>query len=160
MPVVMPLTSAAAATQIISNAMTALNAARERAKGSQDTDLKKHISELYDELLALKAVVIRLTDENHQLQRTIVQQSRPGEKREPELRQVGSANFYFDGDKGPCCQPCYDSEGKLTVLTQPEDLNGGIRRQCVLCNEYFYEKPMDLSPKRLSGRRRPYGWMG
>jgi len=155
----MALTSAAAATQIISNAMTALNAARERAKGSQDTDLKKHISELYNSVLTLQELVVRLTDENSQLQRTIAQQARPVEKLEPELRQVGSANFYFDGDKGPCCQPCYDRTGKLTVLTQPEDWSGGVRRQCVLCFEYFYEKPMDSSPKRLGGRRGPHGWM-
>jgi hypothetical protein len=138
----MPLTSAAAATQIISNAMTALNAARERARGSQDTDLKVHISTLYDELLALKEVVIRLTEENGQLQRTIAEQSRPSVKREPELRQVGSANFYFDGDKGPYCQPCYDGKEKLVALTPPQDWSGGVRRRCVLCKEYFYERPM------------------
>jgi hypothetical protein len=154
----MPLTSVVAATQILSNAMTALNAARERAKGSQDTDLKAHINTLYDELLSLKELVIRLTDENSELKRTMAR-SRPAEKPEPELRKVGSANYYYDSEKGPCCQPCYDGKGKLTVLTQPEDWSGGVRRQCVLCGEYFYEKPMDASPKRLGGRRGPHGWM-
>jgi len=139
--------------------MTALNAARERAKGSRDADLKKHISSLYDELLALKEAVLRLTDENGQLQRTIAEQSRPAEKREPELRQVGSANFYFDGNKGPCCQPCYDSKGTLTVLTQPEDWGGDVRRQCVLCGEYFYEKPQEHR-RHQAPSVGPNGWMG
>lgn len=147
---------AAATTQIVANVMTALNAARERAKGSQDTDLKKHISELYNSVLALQELVVRLTDENSRLQRTIAQATGPVEKREPELRQVGSANFYFVGDKGPYCQPCYDGKGKLTILTQPEEWSGGVRRQCVLCFEYFYEQQMDSSPIRLGGRRRPF----
>ncbi len=58
------LTTAVAAAQIISKATTALNAARERAKGSKDTDLKIHINTLYDEFLNLKELLIRLTDEN------------------------------------------------------------------------------------------------
>jgi hypothetical protein len=79
-------------------------------------------------------------------------------KPEPVLKQVGSANFYFDGDKGPCCQPCYDGQGKLTVLTPPENWNGGVRRQCVLCGKYFYEKPSNW---RAGGPPRggPNDWM-
>jgi len=152
------VTVAAAAAQILSNALTALNAVRERAKTSKDTDLKDHISTLYDSVLSLKEVLMRMTEENSELRSRITELKRPAQKQEPELRQVGSANYYFVGDKGPCCQPCYDGKGKITVLTQPEDWNGGVRRQCTLCGEYFYEKPMDLSPKRLGGRRRPYTW--
>ncbi len=146
----MLLTSAAAAVQILSNAMKALNAVRERAKGSQDTDLKTHINTLYDELLTLKEVVVRLTDENAELKRTQTTLA----KLEPELRQVGSANFYFDGDKGPYCQPCYDRDKKLTMLTPPENWNGGVRRHCVLCGVHFYEQPMQLN--RLNVRRKSF----
>jgi hypothetical protein len=152
------VTVAAAAAQILSNTLTALNAVRERAKTSKDTDLKDHISTLYDSLLSLKEAVMRVTEENSELRRRITELERPPQS--PELRQVGSVNYYYEGDKGPCCQPCYDGKGKLTVLTPPEDWNGGVRRQCTLCGEYFYEKPMDLTPKRIGGRRGPYGWMG
>jgi hypothetical protein len=154
------VTVAAAAAQILSNTLSALNAVRERAKSSKDTDLKDHISTLYDSLLSLKEAVMRVTEENSEFRRRITELERPPQKQEPELRQIGSANYYFVGDKGPCCQPCYDGKGKLTVLTPPEDWSGGVRRQCVLCNEYFYEKPMDHSPKQAGGRRGPNSWMG
>src|SRR5271165_1563560 len=147
---------ASAVSQILTNILSVLNAVRERAQTSKDVDLKDRISTLYDSVLALKEAVNRLVDENGGLRSRIAQLERAPEKREPELQQVGSANYYFDGDKGPCCQPCFDGKGKLTVLTPPEPWNGGIRRQCVLCGEFFYEKPMDSGPVRFGARRRPY----
>src|SRR5258708_3582937 len=61
---IMSLTAANAAIQIVAKAMDALNAVRERARTSKDSELKGHISALYDELLALKETVVRLSDEN------------------------------------------------------------------------------------------------
>jgi hypothetical protein len=155
------LTNVAAATQILANALKALDSLREQAKGSSDVTLKANISTLYDTLLDLKAAVLRVEDENTALKHRIEELQRPSKKAEPELRRVGSANFYFDGDKGPCCQPCYDGKGKLTVLTEPEDWSGGVRRQCLLCGEFFYEKPMaHQRSKGSGGRGGPLGWMG
>jgi hypothetical protein len=147
---------ASAVGQILTSTLSLLNTVRERAQTSKDTDLKEHISRLYDGLLSLKESVGRLLDENSSLRLRIAQLEQPSEKREPELRQVGAANYYFDGNKGPCCQPCYDGKGKLTVLTPPEPWNGGLRRQCVLCGEFFYEQPMESGPVRIGARRRPY----
>jgi hypothetical protein len=62
--------------------------------------------------------------------------------REPEIKQVGAVNYYFVGDKGPYCQPCYDDKRKLVVLTPTQDWNGGIRRKCEVCNKFFYGKLM------------------
>ncbi len=142
---------ATAASQILSNTLNALNVVRERAQSSKDSDLKKHISTLYDNLLSLKEAVMRLTQENDELKVKIAELERPPQKPEPELRQVGSCNFYFVGEKGPYCQACYDGKGKLTVLSPPEPWNRGIRRHCVLCNEFFYEQPMDFRPTRIGG---------
>ncbi len=147
------VTVAAAAAQILSNTLTALNAVRERAKTSKDTNLKDHISTLYDNVLSLKEVVKRLTEENGELRRRITELERPPQKQEPELRQVGSASYYDEGDKGPRCQPCDDGKGSYS-LTPPERWSGGVRRQGTLCGEYFYEKPMDLSPIRLGWETR------
>lgn len=61
---------------------------------------------------------------------------------EMEIRQVGAANYYFAGNKGPYCQPCYDEKGKRIFLTPPQQWSGGVRRKCEVCNKYFYEKPM------------------
>ncbi len=146
----MSLTAAAAATQILANAMKALNAARERAQASKDTDLKAIINTLYDEMAGLKEALQRVTDENSELHRRIAQQA--GKLPEPEIRQVGAVNYYFVGEKGPYCQPCYDLKRKLMTLTPPQDWNGGTRRRCEVCKEYFYEKPMDFR----QGQIKPY----
>jgi hypothetical protein len=124
--------------------MKALDSLREQAKGSKDNALKENISKLYDSLLDLKAAVIRVEEENGELRRKIAQHVERSPK--PAIKQVGAVNFYFVGDEGPYCQPCYDGKQKLVALTPPQEWNGGIRRKCELCNKFFYEKPMDLSP--------------
>jgi TIR domain len=65
---------------------------------------------------------------------------------ELEIKQVGAVNYYFAGDKGPYCQPCYDEKGKRIFLTPPQEWNGGTRRKCEVCNKFFYEKPMTDFP--------------
>jgi predicted RNase H-like nuclease (RuvC/YqgF family) len=97
--------------------MNALKVVRERAQRSKDNDLKELISALYDNLLSLKEAVMRLTQENDELERRIAKLQHHPQKSEPELRQVGSCYFYFVGEKGPYCQACYDGEGKLTALS-------------------------------------------
>ena len=155
----MTLTSANAAVQILASAMKALNAAREHSKVSKDTDLKADINTLYDELLALKEAVGRVTDENTELkgalEKLLAKQDEAPPR--PEVRQVGAVNYYFVGTQGPYCQTCYDGKGKLVALSPPEDWNEGVRRHCVLCKEYFYEKRMNMSPIRIGGRRTPWG---
>lgn len=69
-----------------------------------------------------------------------------GAPTELEIRQVGAVNYYFAGDKGPYCQPCYDEKGKRIFLTPPQEWSGGIRRKCEVCNKFFYEKPMTDFP--------------
>jgi len=146
------LTVAAAAMQILNNALGALKAAQERAKGSKDLELKEAISTLYDELLSLKEALMRVTDENNFLQRKI-EQMEAAQREKPQLRQVGISNFYFVGDKGPFCQACYDGKGKLVALSPAEDWNGGVRRYCPIHEDYVYEKEMEVGGMRLGGRR-------
>lgn len=128
--------------------MEALKGVRERAQTSKDSDLKERISGLYDNLLSLKEAILQLTEENLQQKHQIEELQRAHEAPRPELRQVGACNFYFLGEDGPYCQPCYDGKGKLTKLSPQQVWNRGVRRQCVLCQKYFYEKPMDLRPIR------------
>ena len=106
----MTLTSANAAVQILASAMKALNAAREHSKVSKDTDLKADINTLYDELLALKEAVVRVTDENTELRRALEEHvaKQTEVPLKPEVKQVGAVNYYFVGTQGPYCQPCYD----------------------------------------------------
>jgi hypothetical protein len=145
----MPLTAVAAATTILTNAMKALDSLREQAKGSKDANLKENISKLYDNLLDLKAAVIRVEEENSELKRTIAQSAE--KPPEPELKQVGTAIYYFVGDNGPYCQPCYDCNHRLVWLTPLIDYAGGRGRKCEVCNKVFFESAG--SPARLRWMR-------
>lgn len=135
----MALTTVTAATQILANALSALDSLREQAKGSKDATLKENISKLWNDLLDLKGAVLRVEEENSSLKRMIEEQNRTPK---PQIRQTGAVNYYFVGDDGPYCQPCYDGKGKLAMLSPPQEWNGGVRRRCSLCKEFSYEKPM------------------
>jgi hypothetical protein len=134
------LTVAAAAMQILNNALGAMKAAKERSKGSKDNDLKEQISALYDNLLDLKEAILRLTAENSELRSTLEAFHAVQEK--PELRQVGAVSYYFLGATGPFCQICYVGVGKLVALPLPQEWSGGLRRTCALCGKNFWERPI------------------
>jgi hypothetical protein len=153
----MALTEANAATQILAKAFGGLGSLREQAKSSKDANLKENISKLYDDLLALKEVVIRVTDENAELKRAIARPAEVQPKPAPERRQVGAVYYYFQGEEGPFCQPCYIMRAKLVALDAAFGWSGGIRRQCPVCKEFFYEKPMVTPPCEVGG---PHSWMG
>ncbi|MGA8272191.1 MAG: hypothetical protein WB919_11585 [Candidatus Sulfotelmatobacter sp.] len=132
----MTLTSVSAATTILANAMKLLDSVREQAKGSKDLALKENISNLYNDLLDLKAAHIRIEEENAELRRTI---ARAAEKPVPKIKQVGLANYYFVGIEGPFCQPCYSVNGRLVPLAPQNRYAGGIGRKCEVCNKVFFE---------------------
>jgi hypothetical protein len=136
----MSLTAVAAATGILTNAMKALDSLREQAKGSKDIGLKENISQLYNELLDLKAAHIRIQEENDELRRAIAQTAE--RQSEPKLRQQGDVHYYYQGEDGPFCQPCFLAKGKLVRLPAAADFSGGVRRQCPLCNKSFWEQPV------------------
>lgn len=161
-----PISTVATASSLLSNTLNALKAVRERAQSSKDRDLKEDISTLYDSVLALKEAVMLVTDENRELKtenkdlkRRIAELEQPAEKPLPELRQVGAVNYYFVGEVGPYCQKCYDSGGKLTMLTPVEDWSGGKRRSCLLCGKFFHEQPMDSGPAFATAYDGPDSWM-
>jgi hypothetical protein len=70
-----PLTTANAALQIVSTIGKTLNAARERAQASKDTELKALVNALYDDFATLKEAVQRVTDENAALRQPAVPSS-------------------------------------------------------------------------------------
>jgi hypothetical protein len=142
----MQLTTVSAALDILSKASKALDSLREQAKGSKDATLKENISRLYDDFLDLKAAIMRVTEENGELRRGLAQQSEKAPK--PEIRTVGTTNYYFLGDAGPFCQPCYDVNGKLINLAPLQDYAGGIGRKCEVCNKVFFEGPKPNRPQR------------
>lgn len=139
----MSMTSATTiAAQVLSNTLAVLKTVREQAKESKDATLKSHISDLYDSVLSLKEAVMIVTDENDELKRQIAELQKRSEKPAPEIRQVGAVHYYFVGEEGPYCQPCYDvdpKKGRLVRLSPPEPWSGGQRRHCLVCNAIFQE---------------------
>jgi len=103
------MSTAKTSLEILINLTKLLNTARERSQTSKDPELKDTLSSIYDEVLALKEAVSRLTAENTQLRSQI-----SGAKAEPEARQVGEVNYIFVCDKGPYCVPCYRGKDKLS----------------------------------------------
>jgi len=146
----MELTTVGAALELLAKASKALDSLRERAKTSHDVALKESISNLYDDFLDLKAIIVRLTEENAALRRA--QSEKPPK---PEIRQVGDTNYYYVGDAGPHCQPCYDKNGKLVLLTARQEYMGGMGRVCQVCKDVFIEGPGTPRPQRQVGR---YGY--
>ena len=113
-----------------------LDSVREQAKGSKDAALKENINQLWDLSLDLRAAVLRVGEENAELKASAG----------PKTRQVGAVNYYYNGDEGPFCQPCFDDKRKLVALTPLEEWNGGQRRRCMVCKNNFYEVPMNIYP--------------
>jgi hypothetical protein len=153
----MPLTAVAAATTLLANAMKALDSLREQAKGSKDVALKQNISNLYDNLLDVKAAVIRVEEENSELRRTIAEQAEKPPK--PEPRQVGNAIYYFIGDKGPYCQPCYDVNRRMALLSPQAEYAGGRGRKCEACKTVFFETTRSPTGIQVGAHGGSDGWM-
>lgn len=94
-------------------------------------------------------MVVRLTEENAALRRAQVEWPA-----RPEIRQVAEVNYYFLGEEGPFCQPCYDRTGKLVNLTPRQKFAGGTGRKCLVCTHLFVE---EVTPApRMALQRRPY----
>jgi len=146
-----PISVASFALSLIKTASEQLNKLRERAQATKDLEIKEHVGNLYDTINAIKEAFSRLADENRELKRKLEEQQF-ARVAVPKIKQVGDTNYYFVGDEGPYCQPCYDDKRKLVRLSPPEDWNRGVRRQCLVCNNYFYEKQMGFQ----SGRIKPY----
>jgi hypothetical protein len=132
----MELTTAAAALDILSKTWNALEAVRERSQQSKDAALKANVGELYDDFNSLRSVIARLTEENETLRKAQIEKPR-----KPEAREVGETVYYFDGEKGPFCQKCYDGNDKLVTLgPRLESYVGGPGRKCAVCGTVFHEQ--------------------
>jgi hypothetical protein len=141
-----------AAIDLIGKTSKALDSLRERAKTSKDAALKEAISNLYDQFLDLKELVLRITEENAELRRSIAAEAEKPSN--PEIRQVGETHYYYVGEDGPLCQPCYDRDGKLVRLMPRQESLLGSGRKCEVCGKVFYE--VNKRPPRVQLRSSPW----
>jgi hypothetical protein len=153
-----PISVAGLVLSLTTKATEALNALRERAQRTKDIEIRNEIATLYDTVLELKEVLSRLSDENKELKRKLEEQQHPPE--EPKLKQVGSTNYYFKGDEGPFCQPCYDVDPKQKrlVALSPSFHDADLQitsRSCPVCHQTFFER---IGRSRSSGP--PIGGVG
>ena len=144
----MELSTVGAALEIVARVSKGLELIRERIKASKDAALKEAIGNLYDEFLNLRAMIVRLTEQNAELRTKLAAQAEKPPK--PQIRQVGETNYYFVGEDGPFCQPCYDLQGKLMRLMPLQDYAGGPGRKCEVCDKVFFES------RRPAGQIRMY----
>jgi len=141
-----PTALANLAITVLSKTTEALTGLRERAQRSKDADIKDQINTLFDNVLQLKDVVSRLLDANNELKRQLEQQQL-ARVQVPKIRQVGETNYYFQGEEGPYCQPCYDKEQRLVMLEPQRTTEwGSIKRLCPVCRRTFYEKEVKANP--------------
>jgi hypothetical protein len=119
----MAVTNIGVATQILANALKALDSLREQSKASKDSALKENISKLYDNLLDLKAAVLRAEEENSELKARIRElgtaQADPCPKCKKRCWQLESSKPHHTfGNMGVIsriykCSFCRFSESKL-----------------------------------------------
>lgn len=138
----MELSTVNVALEVVGIASKALDSVREQSKTSKDAALKENISKLYDYFLDLKAAILRLTEENAALKTKL---ARLVDAAKPEIKQEGQANYYYIGQDGPFCQPCYDGDGKLARLSPRQSFAGGPGRRCHVCNKVFFEQRESLN---------------
>jgi hypothetical protein len=143
----MGFTTAAAALKILETAWKTLGAVRERAQASKDNALKESVGNLLDDFNSLRFAVARLTEENDELRKAQVEKPP-----RPDIREVGRTNYYFAGEDGPYCQPCFDVKGKLIPLSPRQRYGSGFGKKCEVCKNLFIEA--DAPPMKIQAR--PY----
>ncbi len=134
-------------TQLVGGLVSSAKTARELAKDTSNHDLKAAISDLYDDVLSVKERVVDLDEENRALRAALNEKGK-------YIGPVLPHGYYFQaGDnEHPLCPRCFqETPQRIAFMTEPEDWNLGIRRQCKLCRHHIYEKPMVLN----SVGRRP-----
>lgn len=127
------------------NPLGTLKKIREIIKKYNDRQLVKLILALQTELFELQSDNLNLDAKLASLQRQL-------DARE-KMHMRPPFNYYFrDGDDVPFCPKCWKSYGKAIHLPAPEQSSAGIRRDCKICKEIYWEKAVD--PRRRQARQR------
>ncbi len=114
-------------------------------KKYNDIELMKRIVELQSQVFDLQQTNLRLQEELSQIKQESAD--------ELAMQMSGPMNYYFrKGDPVPFCPKCWEGQRKAIHLPEAEPWSGGIRRDCRVCNETYWEKPTQSASIRVSRR--------
>jgi hypothetical protein len=116
---------------------------REIIKKANDRELVRLVLDLQKEVFALESEYLKVNAELLKL------------KREADLRRkmhlCPPSYYYFqDGDDVPFCPVCWESRGKAIHLRPQSHAESGVRRECRVCKQTFWEKAADTKAKAAS----------
>jgi hypothetical protein len=146
----MELTPGGTSAELLSNASKtskALEVVRKQAEKSDDGSLREAVGRLWEEFLALRESIVSIAEENAGLRSRVAKQEAEKPSK-PQIKTVGTTNYYYAGDAGPFCQPCYDLNGRLINLSPLQEYAGGMGRKCEVCNKVFFEGPSSRPRQR------------
>ena len=120
---------------MIFDPLKTLRQIREMIKRSNDQELFKLILALQRDIFDLESENLKLNVELTSLKRELALSEK--------LHVRPPYPYYFrDGDDVPFCPACWESERKAIHLSAPEHVDLGIRRQCRVCKETYWEEPI------------------
>jgi regulator of replication initiation timing len=125
-----PLTLGLASTAVglVNSTISLFKQVNESAKNSDDIDLKKGLSDLYNQIVELKAQILDLAQENADLRIQLNQRA--------NINRDEVTGFYFqDDDPDPLCSLCYERDERRIHLTPSSDSGS---RFCKVCHNYFH----------------------
>src|SRR6202043_1849533 len=124
--------SIVAITQIVTGALGALKNASDLARLTNNSELRGQISEAYDSILNLKAMLMDLDEENRNLKAEL--------KKKAELEgPVAPFGYFFKNSdhEHPLCPKCIqEREPREFFLSPVQEWNGGLRRGCRTCGSF------------------------
>jgi hypothetical protein len=123
---------ASTAVSLVNGTISLFKQVNDAAKESDNIDLKRGLSDLYSQIVEIKAQVLDLAQENTDLRRQLTLRN--------EMSWDASKGVYFaENDPSPFCPACWDGNGKLVRLN-PNYARGGSlvwKYDCKVCHNYF-----------------------
>src|SRR5271165_371771 len=114
-------------------------------KKYNDLELMKQIVDLHGE-------VFELQQDNLRLQRELADLQSSTEAENAMVSRPPLSYYYRGDDPVPFCPTCWEHSRKQIHLPPSEPWNGGIRRDCRVCKQTYWEKPMSDAPQRIQVR--------
>lgn len=116
-----PISSATAALTVLSSALKITERLRDLVGQSKDFKLNQAVADLNLTLVDLKEQIVDLRKENLELKARLEVDTKAAELR-PQLEMRHDGSYWFkdepqDHPKGPFCSKCFDSDGRLSLMT-------------------------------------------